>query len=560
MSDHEPGGTSKTKAQDLFGILACMLGGFSAVSVFLAMEGQESRNVLARPVEGLMSLFGAPAALVVALGLALFGVVLFLGRRAITPLRHLVGLFALGLGASLVVGGVSPRLGGLLGSALPAAFHGIPGQAASFLIGLTVLLAATWVVWLSRLGSPLPRAAGSKPAGLAGILKGGAAERPSDGVSVAEARALQGQRAQGASSSRPSPKEGSSGPFSALPTPKPIDARTQVHAAPGASQPIGDPGLRSRAAPGVGDAALSHVAAQVRAAPLARPIEHPASAARPVAPAGPVESPDLPLPSWESFEEKDNELAKRELEEDLAAEEEAELDADLDQEAAPLSRVSFAEPEDEDGFEMAAAASGEEEPLAVLPLVSEEEPDLLDDEDELEVESVLVEAFEEKIGDPEPLAVAVEDGPEAEPTSMSADRAPAERQASARWEQVSLFDEPAEAEHEPPAVVVTPAARETEPAYVLTPQAERRIEPLEEAEAPADGPELDALTYEAGCLVLEQNRVAVSMLQKRFELDFDQACEVLDRLQGAGLIGPYVGGRSREILLSREEWESVAHA
>jgi S-DNA-T family DNA segregation ATPase FtsK/SpoIIIE len=60
--------------------------------------------------------------------------------------------------------------------------------------------------------------------------------------------------------------------------------------------------------------------------------------------------------------------------------------------------------------------------------------------------------------------------------------------------------------------------------------------------------------FEAGCLILDQKRVAVSLLERRFALDFDQACRVLDELQQAGLIGPYMGGRTRDILLTREQW------
>jgi DNA segregation ATPase FtsK/SpoIIIE-like protein len=66
------------------------------------------------------------------------------------------------------------------------------------------------------------------------------------------------------------------------------------------------------------------------------------------------------------------------------------------------------------------------------------------------------------------------------------------------------------------------------------------------------------LVYDAGCVILEQKRVAVSMLEKRFGIDFDQACRVLDELQQAGLIGPYMGGRTRDILLTREQWQPHA--
>ena len=38
-------------------------------------------------------------------------------------------------------------------------------------------------------------------------------------------------------------------------------------------------------------------------------------------------------------------------------------------------------------------------------------------------------------------------------------------------------------------------------------------------------------------------------------MEFDEACELLDQLQAEGLIGPYKGGKKRDILLSEEEWE-----
>jgi DNA segregation ATPase FtsK/SpoIIIE-like protein len=55
-------------------------------------------------------------------------------------------------------------------------------------------------------------------------------------------------------------------------------------------------------------------------------------------------------------------------------------------------------------------------------------------------------------------------------------------------------------------------------------------------------------------LFLERGRVAVSMLQRTFDLDFKEATALLDQLQQAGLIGPYLGGQKRDILLSADEW------
>jgi DNA segregation ATPase FtsK/SpoIIIE-like protein len=66
-------------------------------------------------------------------------------------------------------------------------------------------------------------------------------------------------------------------------------------------------------------------------------------------------------------------------------------------------------------------------------------------------------------------------------------------------------------------------------------------------------PESDLL-FRAGALFIQRGRVAVSMLQRDFNLDFKQATSLLDQLQEAGLIGPYLGGQRRDILLTIEEW------
>ncbi|MFN0244515.1 MAG: DNA translocase FtsK [Planctomycetota bacterium] len=98
------------------------------------------------------------------------------------------------------------------------------------------------------------------------------------------------------------------------------------------------------------------------------------------------------------------------------------------------------------------------------------------------------------------------------------------------------------------AVAAAVAATETEAAgepdlndVVLTPI------------ATADADRREMLSA-AGCLFVERGRVAVSMLQREFGMDFDAACTVLDDLQNLGLIGPYLGGQRRDILLTREQW------
>ena len=113
----------------------------------------------------------------------------------------------------------------------------------------------------------------------------------------------------------------------------------------------------------------------------------------------------------------------------------------------------------------------------------------------------------------------------------------------------SLFDAPLPTPVAPAPAAVTPKSAPKERRVVLDPQAapSARSEPT---------PTGDDLVFKCGLLFLKQNRVAVSMLQREFGLDFKQATAVLDQLQEQGLIGPYLGGQRRDILLTAEEWRA----
>jgi DNA segregation ATPase FtsK/SpoIIIE-like protein len=111
---------------------------------------------------------------------------------------------------------------------------------------------------------------------------------------------------------------------------------------------------------------------------------------------------------------------------------------------------------------------------------------------------------------------------------------------------MDLFDEPVAAAPKVAAAEPIAAADsgESEPEVVLAPQA-----------AGEGSRKISAqLLTDAGNLFVSEQRVAVSMLQKRFALDFGQSCVILDELQELGLIGPYVDGAPRDILMSSEDW------
>ncbi|MBL8860818.1 MAG: hypothetical protein JNK02_02305 [Planctomycetes bacterium] len=207
-----------------------------------------------------------------------------------------------------------------------------------------------------------------------------------------------------------------------------------------------------------------------------------------------------------------------EVEAELESDPIAELEAVLAAEEAEAARVETLEaPEIAAAERMGAAVHGleasEDSDASEADLVAELE----------EADAALAALDAELALEPEPRA-------EAEP-ARAAGAVPRAKPVAP-----SLFDaveEEREVVLEPHAAV--PASRaEKSPGRGLDPQRK--------------------LLAEVGCMFVDRGRVAVSMLQRQYGMDFDAACRVLDDLQELGLIGPYLGGKSRDILLSKDEW------
>ena len=152
-----------------------------------------------------------------------------------------------------------------------------------------------------------------------------------------------------------------------------------------------------------------------------------------------------------------------------------------------------------------------------------------DEDEEAEVEEAEASAFDDE-----------DEGDEPE------DRAEGEVwEESDEWEEWDDDEAPSAGENASgDSEADEPEAPGPEPTKVLEPQ------------APPAGAETGRV-LEAGRLVLGEGRVAVSLLQREMDLAFDEACGILDELQSHGLIGPYKGGKARDILLSADEWEAL---
>ena len=63
----------------------------------------------------------------------------------------------------------------------------------------------------------------------------------------------------------------------------------------------------------------------------------------------------------------------------------------------------------------------------------------------------------------------------------------------------------------------------------------------------------DELFPEASRLVVNTKTASVSMLQRHFKVGYARAGRLIDSLEKAHIIGPHVGSKSRDVLITEEE-------
>jgi len=70
-----------------------------------------------------------------------------------------------------------------------------------------------------------------------------------------------------------------------------------------------------------------------------------------------------------------------------------------------------------------------------------------------------------------------------------------------------------------------------------------------EAEAEEELDELDEFFDDAARIVVQNQEASVSMLQRRLDVGWARAGRIIDQLERAGIVGPYVGSKSRDVLV-----------
>lgn len=94
--------------------------------------------------------------------------------------------------------------------------------------------------------------------------------------------------------------------------------------------------------------------------------------------------------------------------------------------------------------------------------------------------------------------------------------------------------------------------KQREPEYDDTVTAEADKD-TEKEEAGEDNGEWDELLERAVNLVMESNQASVSMLQRRFRIGYTRAGRLIDTMEDLKIVGPNVGSKAREILMTPEQ-------
>jgi hypothetical protein len=557
---------------DALGIVLFALSVFAAASIVMATRRPvEDAGGTTALIAGLVAAIGAWPGLVLAAGLAWLGGRLWLGGVAVFALRPLAGLAGVSLGLSVLLGALTDAGGGALGASTGGAVSRQLSAPIGVLFGLACLGLPLWFAWLR--GPVLAR------------NRARAQEVDSPEAAPAESQQV---RAQPAPKGESAVSEGASGRSlgaTGLPDPsRDYEARLQPLYPPDVRRHGGIP-EGARPLPPVHEPESKQGGPPAPAVPE-RGAEAPPGAGQPPGahlapgptPSEPPVEPDSPAGEFRAGGALEGPMPGSEATGRESA-------ATVAAEAPPVGEAQ--------AFPL---AEGEEDAVSAPPAPTWEEPGLFEEEpvDAYGTPLSLVErlrlaneATRQGLSDespaPEPSAISREGAevpkePRADPgagapspaasdaagspvpAAPDADGAPApaapdaDGEAAPEGEGSEVPPDPAPAPRRQrrkargkPAEAELFAPDAPEPDVVLVP----RATPL----ATAGAADEDDLVFRAGCLILERKRVAVSMLQREFGLDFTQATALLDRLQASGLIGPYLGGQHRDILLTPQEWQ-----
>lgn len=72
----------------------------------------------------------------------------------------------------------------------------------------------------------------------------------------------------------------------------------------------------------------------------------------------------------------------------------------------------------------------------------------------------------------------------------------------------------------------------------------------------ASGSDKDVYFEEAGRFIIEKDKASIGMLQRVYKIGFNRAARIMDQLCEAGVVGPEIGTKPRQIKMTMEEFET----
>jgi S-DNA-T family DNA segregation ATPase FtsK/SpoIIIE len=82
--------------------------------------------------------------------------------------------------------------------------------------------------------------------------------------------------------------------------------------------------------------------------------------------------------------------------------------------------------------------------------------------------------------------------------------------------------------------------------YILPPGEENETSALAEA---LGVEETDELFDEAARIIVQHQQGSVSLLQRKMAVGYTRAARIVDQLEEAGIVGPFVGSKARDVLV-----------
>ena len=83
------------------------------------------------------------------------------------------------------------------------------------------------------------------------------------------------------------------------------------------------------------------------------------------------------------------------------------------------------------------------------------------------------------------------------------------------------------------------------------------VQPAAEAEETQTPRWEDELLPDAIRMVMDTEQASVSMLQRRFRVGYTRAGRLIDTMENMGIVGPSLGSKARDILLTKDEVEEL---